>query len=133
MLVTGATGTVGRTVAELLHTHGIAVRAGSRKPGRAATSTSAPVPAVRPDLKDAATWPAARITLPEATSLQRDWTGTAAADLNIAAATDIYALTGLAQDQWAILAVDILSLGGSPEEVFVYALDRRKNEGAHTG
>ena len=58
VLVTGATGTVGRTVADLLHARGVAVRAGSRDPGRAAASSPA-VPAVRLDLEDAATWPAA--------------------------------------------------------------------------
>ncbi|NEM08843.1 NAD(P)H-binding protein [Geodermatophilus normandii] len=59
VLVAGATGTVGREVVRRLAALGADVRAGGRDPQRAAEDLPAGVPAVRLDLEDATSWPAA--------------------------------------------------------------------------
>ncbi|WP_448638588.1 NmrA family NAD(P)-binding protein [Geodermatophilus sp. URMC 63] len=59
VLVAGATGTVGSEVVRRLATLRVDVRAGTRDPQRAAAALPTGVPAVRLDLEDAATWPAA--------------------------------------------------------------------------
>jgi uncharacterized protein YbjT (DUF2867 family) len=59
VLVAGATGTVGGEVVRRLAVLGADVRAGARDPQRAAAGLPARVPAVRLDLEDATSWPAA--------------------------------------------------------------------------
>ncbi|MGY1669220.1 NmrA family NAD(P)-binding protein [Geodermatophilus sp. SYSU D00710] len=59
VLVAGATGTVGGEVVRRLAALGPDVRAGARDPERAAAALPAGVPAVRLDLEDAGSWPAA--------------------------------------------------------------------------
>ncbi|MGY1667106.1 NmrA family NAD(P)-binding protein [Geodermatophilus sp. SYSU D00696] len=59
VLVAGATGTVGGEVVRRLAALGADVRAGARDPERAAAALPAGVPAVRLDLEDAGSWPAA--------------------------------------------------------------------------
>jgi uncharacterized protein YbjT (DUF2867 family) len=59
VLVAGATGTVGGEVVRRLATLGADVRAGARDPQRAAAGLPPGVPAVRLDLEDASSWPAA--------------------------------------------------------------------------
>ncbi|MGY1728975.1 NAD(P)H-binding protein [Geodermatophilus sp. SYSU D01062] len=59
VLVAGATGTVGSEVVRRLAGRGADVRAGARDPERAAPALPAGVPAVRLDLEDPTSWPAA--------------------------------------------------------------------------
>jgi len=59
VLVTGATGNVGREVVRALQARGIAVRAGVAKVERAREATAGTHDLVRLDFTDPATWPAA--------------------------------------------------------------------------
>jgi hypothetical protein len=55
-----------------------------------------------------------------------DWSGTAAADGDMVTGTDLHTITGLDNDAWLIVAIEIDASATGPDTVLVYAIDSRR-------